>query len=137
MSTKTVAQKLLIKPDTTLWISDPAHLGLLAGLDESVRTVDTPAEATAALVFADSAASLREILAKGDGGFTEPAVLWICYPKAGRADIHRDTVWPIVGEHGLRPNGQVAVDDTWSALRFRPLKEGEAPFQGGAGRPAQ
>ena len=31
----------------------------------------------------------------------------------------------------MRPISQVAVDEVWSALRFRPLKEGEAPFTGG------
>jgi hypothetical protein len=36
-----------------------------------------------------------------------------------------------VGEYGLRPIGQVAIDEIWSALRFRPLKPGEAPFTGG------
>ena len=48
-----------------------------------------------------------------------------------KADINRDTLWPSVTEYGLRPNGQVAVDEVWSALRFRPYKEGEAPFTGG------
>jgi hypothetical protein len=30
----------------------------------------------------------------------------------------------------MRPIGQVAIDDTWSALRFRPLAPGET-FSGG------
>jgi hypothetical protein len=34
----------------------------------------------------------------------------------------------------MTPIGQVAVDQTWSALRFRPLKPGEAPFKGGGRR---
>lgn len=33
----------------------------------------------------------------------------------------------------MRPISQVAVDDVWSALRFRPLKEGEE-FAGGQTR---
>jgi hypothetical protein len=40
-------------------------------------------------------------------------------------------LWPILGEHGLRPVTQVSIDQVWSALRFRPLKEGEAQFIGG------
>ena len=60
-------------------------------------------------------------------------MLWVAYPKGGRADINRDTLWPILAEHGLRPIGQAAIDDVWSALRFRPLKEGESPFTGGVG----
>jgi len=31
----------------------------------------------------------------------------------------------------MRPVSQVSVDEVWSALRFRPLREGEAPFTGG------
>jgi len=56
---------------------------------------------------------------------------WVAYPKGGRADINRDTLWPILAEHAFRPIGQVALDETWSALRFRPIKPGEAPFTGG------
>jgi hypothetical protein len=38
----------------------------------------------------------------------------------------------IVADFDLRPNGQVAIDDRWSALRFRPNREGEGRFTGGA-----
>ena len=31
----------------------------------------------------------------------------------------------------MRPVTQVSINQVWSALRFRPLKEGEAPFTGG------
>ena len=27
------------------------------------------------------------------------AYVWIAYPKGGRADINRDSLWPIVAEH--------------------------------------
>ena len=40
-------------------------------------------------------------------------------------------LWPILAVFGLRPISQVAVDEVWSALRFRPYREGEAPFTGG------
>jgi hypothetical protein len=60
-------------------------------------------------------------------------VFWVAYPKANRADLNRDTLWPVLGEYGMRPISQVAVDEVWSALRFRPLKPGEPPFTGGRG----
>ena len=50
-----------------------------------------------------------------------------------RADLNRDTLWPVLGEYGMRPVSQVAVDEVWSALRFRPLRPGEPPFTGGRG----
>jgi hypothetical protein len=58
-------------------------------------------------------------------------VFWVAYPKANKADINRDTLWPILAERGMRPISQVAVDETWSALRFRDLKPGEE-FKPGA-----
>lgn len=33
----------------------------------------------------------------------------------------------------MRPVSQVAVDEVWSAPRFRPLKPDEPPFTGGRG----
>ncbi len=128
MSAKSVAEKLLIKPHTTIWSSHAERLELLAPLPEGVRLADGPDGATTALVFADDAGSLREILSAHAQHWAQPSIVWVAYPKGNRADINRDSLWPIVGEYGLRPVAQVAVDAVWSALRFRPLNEGEAPF---------
>jgi hypothetical protein len=131
MATKTVADKLLIKTGTAVWCSDASRLELLDPLPEEVRRVDAPAEAAVAVVFAQDATALDAVLDAHGPALTQPDVVWIAYPKGNRADINRDTLWPILAEHGLRPVSQVSVDDVWSALRFRPLREGEAPFTGG------
>jgi hypothetical protein len=131
MASRTVADKLLIKPDTTVWSSDPGRLALVGPLPAGVRPVDGPEQARTALLFADDAASLRGLLAAHHDQLAKPEVLWVAYRKANRADINRDSLWPIMAEHGMRPISQVAVDEEWSALRFRALKEGEAPFTGG------
>jgi hypothetical protein len=128
---KSVADKLQIKPGTTVWSSDADLLRLLEPLPEGVRAVDRLEQAATALVFAGDAAALREVLAAHRDRLTEAGTIWVAYPKGGRSDINRDSVWPIVGELGLRPVAQVAIDGTWSALRFRPLQEGEAQFTGG------
>jgi hypothetical protein len=131
MSTKSIAEKLLIKPNTTVWLSHAAHLARIEPLPEGVRVVDEMEQAATALVFADGAASAREILTTHNDQLARPTVFWVAYPKANKADINRDTLWPILAEYGMRPIGQVAIDEVWSALRFRPLKEGETPFSGG------
>jgi hypothetical protein len=99
-----------------------------------VRPVDALDEATIAIVFADDAASLREVLAAHGDRLNRPSTLWIAYPKGNRTDINRDTLWPMVTPYGVRPNGQVSVDDAWSALRFRADREGEEAFRGGGSR---
>jgi hypothetical protein len=131
MSAKSVAAKLLIKPATTVWSSHPDRLTLLEPLPDDVRVVDHPEEAATAVVFGDDAQSLRRVVAAHAGQLAQSGSVWVAYPKGNRTDINRDSVWPILTEHGLRPIGQVALDDVWSALRFRPLKPGEAPFKGG------
>ena len=49
-------------------------------------------------------------------------VLWVSYPKgtALPTDLKRDPVAEILGSAGLRACSQVAIDDVWSAIRFRP-----------------
>ena len=53
----------------------------------------------------------------------EDAILWICYPKKSSkkytCDFNRDTGWKVVGDFDLEILRQVAVDEDWSALRFR------------------
>lgn len=51
------------------------------------------------------------------------ALLWIAYPKGSskkyRCDFNRDTGWEMLGKLGFEPVRQVAIDEDWSALRFR------------------
>jgi hypothetical protein len=131
MSTKSLAEKLLIKPNTTVWSSHASRLDLIQPLPENVRLVDRLEQAATALVFADDAGALRGILTAHKEQLARPSVFWVAYPKANRTDLNRDILWPILGEYGMRPISQVAVDEVWSALRFRTLKEGETPFTGG------
>jgi hypothetical protein len=56
----------------------------------------------------------------------EGGILWLCYPKKGSAlasDLHRDSEWKIVDEADWLPVTQISIDETWSALRFRPRTE--------------
>lgn len=51
------------------------------------------------------------------------AVLWFCYPKGTskkyKCDFNRDTGWETLGKFNLEGVRQVAIDEDWSALRFR------------------
>jgi len=129
--TKTLAEKLQIKPHSTVWLSHPAHLPLLTPMPEGVRESDSLATSSTAVLFAESAAEARKLLAEHADDLAKPGAFWIAYPKGNKADINRDTLWPIVADFDMRPNAQVAIDDRWSALRFRPNKAGEGRFVGG------
>ena len=55
--------------------------------------------------------------AKGD------AVVWFAYPKGSskkyKSQINRDNGWAVMGDAGFEPVRMVAIDEDWSALRFR------------------
>jgi hypothetical protein len=131
MATKTIADKLQIKPNTSFWISHPDHLALIGPLPTEAHLVDELASASVGLIVGASAADVRASLDAHREQITAPAILWVAYPKGNKADINRDSLWKIVADYGLRPNGQIALDDTWSALRFRANREGEEVFTGG------
>jgi hypothetical protein len=65
----------------------------------------------------DAAADLVAQYTEGD------AAIWFAYPKGSskryKCDFNRDTGWKKLGELGFEPVRQVAIDDDWSALRFR------------------
>ena len=47
-------------------------------------------------------------------------IVWVAYPKS---DLSRDAVEPPFGKIGWRPVSTVSIDETWSALRFRPVED--------------
>ncbi|WP_338872697.1 hypothetical protein WBJ53_28625 [Spirosoma sp. SC4-14] len=54
---------------------------------------------------------------QGDG------ILWLAYPKGSskkyRCDFNRDTGWAVLGQLGFESVRMVAIDNDWSAIRFR------------------
>ncbi len=57
---------------------------------------------------------------EGDG------VVWFCYPKKSSkkysSEINRDNGWAILGKLGFEAVRAVAIDEDWSALRFRKVE---------------
>jgi hypothetical protein len=61
----------------------------------------------------------RTIARKAQGD----AIVWFAYPKGTskkyKCDFNRDTGWAALGEAGFESVRMVAIDEDWSALRFR------------------
>jgi len=111
--------KLQLKPDQS-----PIVVGLPAGscidLDGVEQTSD-PASAQALLVFVADAESLDGHRGQIVSACGRGRVVWVAYPKGGQldTDLNRDRLAAALSVDGLRPVRQIAVDDIWSALRFR------------------
>ncbi|WP_395244275.1 hypothetical protein ACGGZK_00270 [Agromyces sp. MMS24-K17] len=91
-----------------------------ASLDESRAGLDS---VNWVLGFAQTQAQVDAFAESVAARTTGDAVVWIAYPKASskryRCEFNRDTGWFSMGAAGFEPVRQVAVDEDWSALRFR------------------
>jgi len=51
------------------------------------------------------------------------AIVWFAYPKQSskryRSELGRDRAWDALGAAGFEPVRMVAIDEDWSAVRFR------------------
>lgn len=95
----------------------------LAALDgvQVLREVTAPCSFAMAFVVteAERDATSASLAAACEGD----AVLWMVYPKGTskryRCGFNRDSGWSVLGQAGFEPVRMVAVDEDWSALRFR------------------
>jgi hypothetical protein len=75
------------------------------------------------LAFCQQQGDVKRLFASVKEHLPADPVLWMAYPKKTSrryaSDISRDQGWQPLGDDGFEPVRQVAIDDDWSALRFR------------------
>ena len=118
MAGKSVAEKLQVKGPRRL-----AVVNAPKGLDDLIAGTRAPlAEAEVALLFVRDRAGLLASLAADMPALRQDAILWIAYPKQTsrlKGDLNRDIIHRLVPEYGLDTIASIAVDEDWSALRFK------------------
>jgi hypothetical protein len=120
-----LSRKLVVKPgQKVLVVNAPA--GYAEALEgASVVTRSDPAKADAVHVFVRDRRELARHGPKAIAGALAGATVWIAYPKrsAGvETDMTRDKGWDAITDQ-IDAVSQVAIDDSWSALRFKPVAE--------------
>jgi hypothetical protein len=97
----------------------------LAGLHDvpvvrSLQEVDSIEFSLAFVTRQQEVDSLGKAIAKKAKG---DAVVWFAYPKGSskkyKSEINRDSGWQVLGKAGFEPVRMVAIDEDWSACRFR------------------
>jgi hypothetical protein len=123
----TVFDKLNLKDQKTIVVlnAPESFEPQLAGLRTvaMVRSLEDSGEIEFSLAFVtkqkeiDTLAKAIAKRAKGD------AVVWFAYPKGSskkyKCEINRDTGWEAMGQAGFEPVRMVAIDEDWSAKRYR------------------
>jgi len=74
-------------------------------------------------VFGSNRSELETLLIQVKDAGKFDALTWACYPKGGskiKSDLKREVVWELFELIKLRAVSQIALDETWSALRGRP-----------------
>lgn len=75
-----------------------------------------------ALALKEVEAAAKTLLPKME----DDGIIWMAYPKGTskkyKCDFNRDTGWASFGEKGYEPVRAIAIDEDWSALRFRQVE---------------
>jgi hypothetical protein len=126
VSEKTVLQRFQAKPGDgiALVVAEDGDRALLGALPDGA----TEAPVESAAIVATVVRTRDELLARYAEQLPVASgarAVWVVYPKGGRADVNRDVVAGEARAYGWRGVSNIAVDDTWSAVRVRPLKDGE------------
>ena len=94
-------------------------LNFKTSLDKGTKSSNT-------LVFINNNKEYLHFLKNDLKNIEADSVLWFAYPKGTskiKTDINRDTIRVTGEEFGITTVTAVSIDDTWSALRFRPVEK--------------
>jgi hypothetical protein len=95
----------------------------LEALHPEPRPVASGADLDFVQLFVRDVAELERLAPQAIGSLKPDGLLWICFRKGGRkagSDLSRDVLWRLMEPRGLVGVTLVAIDDEWSAMRFRP-----------------
>jgi hypothetical protein len=123
-SQKPILEKLLLKPGyRAVVLNAPAsYQPVLADAPPGVELADAlEGQFDFIHYFVKEKADLQREGPRLKAALKPKGLLWVSYPK-GKAlgtDLNRDVAAAMLQEMGLQGVAQVAIDDTWSALRFK------------------
>jgi hypothetical protein len=129
MSFSPLAKKLGIKPNMRLRViaAPDRYLRMLAPLPAGARIASAEDGPFAFVqMFVTDAVDLSMLAQESLPNAEDNALVWIAYPKTSSrfaSDLSRDKVRAKLSTLGWRAVAIVAIDEVWSALRFRPVAE--------------
>jgi hypothetical protein len=116
---KDQSEALILHAPTDLWLSFKENNPDLV-LKNDLLDIES---ISFVLVFLTDEKAIADFAETAGSRLTEDAVVWMCYPKKTskkyKSEINRDSGWDTMGKLGMEPVRQVAIDEDWSALRFR------------------
>ncbi len=106
-------------PEDLQWMKE--ELGAI-GADVTTNSSDF----TVAIAFGTDSDAINSFFHSIDATVQNDEIVWFCYPKKTskryRSAINRDSGWDGISDLTFEPVMQVAIDEDWSALRFRKIE---------------
>ena len=125
MADASLIKKLQFKPGKRVAVlhAPPGYLERLGDLPGgSQAAVKIEGEFDIIQAFFETRQELAAVVSSLLAALAEGGFIWVSYPKQTSrrgSDLNRDVIWADLAASGLRPVAQIAVDDIWSALRFK------------------
>lgn len=129
MTLNQIVKKLGLKPGMRAFVmaAPDGYVSRLSPLPEGVEIATKPAGRYEFIqLFATRMAEIEKTVPGLLQRAAPEAVFWITYPKKTSgigSDLSRDILAAAITAKGWRPVSIVALDDVWSALRFRPIAD--------------
>ena len=124
-----LAKKLQIKPNSR-WLIYDAPAGYpdsLNPLPDGAEVVfNTEGNFNGIQLFVTNSTELAANLQIIAPLLKDDTIFWIIYPKKNSgisSDLEMMSSWEAPGSYGLRPVAAAAVNEVWTALRFRPIDQ--------------
>lgn len=110
---------------TWLLINPPEdYAAALDPLPDGVELVFTPRRQVSGIqAFAKTKSGLAAILLQLKPILTDDTILWVIYPKKNSGiatDLEMMSSWDEPARHQLKPVASAAINNIWTALRFKP-----------------
>jgi hypothetical protein len=121
MDGEALLRKLQVKPGSRMvLIGAPAVVE--AALQGAVTLTEPGQGCEAALAFCTSPADVAAFAPQAMTGLKEDGPLWFAYRKGAAAKqngLNRDVGWAPLTDLGYRGVRSIAIDESWTGLRFR------------------
>lgn len=123
----TTFQKLNLKTHPAIFVlnapeSFDPELATLDGV-KILRSLEDPGPVEFSIAFITTQKEIDSLAKKIAKKVKGDAIVWFAYPKGTskkyKCEVNRDTGWKALGDAGFEPVRQVAIDEDWSATRFR------------------
>ncbi len=99
----------------------------MAALADIKQSLPAAGKATFILAFVTKQQELDKLVPKAVKALAGNGLLWFAYPekssKKYSCEFNRDTGWAQLGALGFEPVRMIAIDEDWSALRFKKAED--------------